>query len=184
MALWLKAEIMVDHFHEQVLALNKIGGKARAMVVTSGIARAIQYYHAIRQYLLERKSPYRAIVAFSGEHEYGEVKVSEVSLNAFPSGRIADEIQRFLICADKFQTGYDEPLSRSSRTPAAYSRVPKKGPLRLKLNINQGKSSGSPKPVRSSSTLFVRCWRQPRHPKRKHRPKKRRNVNQDEQEAE
>ena len=116
-AIRLKAEIMVDHFHEQVLSLNKIGGKARAMVVTSGIERAIQYYHAIRQYLLERKSPYQAIVAFSGEHEfegYGGVKVSEASLNGFPSGRIADEIQRdpyrFLICADKFQTGYDEPL--------------------------------------------------------------------------
>ena len=105
---------MVDHFHEQVLALNKIGGQARAMVVTSGVERAIQYYHAIRQYLLERKSPYRAIVAFSGEHGYGGIKVSEPSLNDFPSSRIADEIQqdpyRFLICADKFQTGYDEPL--------------------------------------------------------------------------
>jgi type I restriction enzyme R subunit len=43
-AIRLKAEIMVDHFHEQVLALNKIGGQARAMVVTSGIERAIQYY--------------------------------------------------------------------------------------------------------------------------------------------
>ena len=84
------------------------------MVVTGGIERAIQYYRAIRQYLLERKSPHRAIVAFSGEHEYGGVKASEASLNGFPSGRIADEIQqdpyRFLICADKFQTGYDEPL--------------------------------------------------------------------------
>ena len=92
-AIRLKAEIMVDHFHEQVLALNKIGGQARAMVVTSGIERAIQYYHAIRQYLLERKSPYRAIVAFSGEHEYGGIKVSEPSLNDFPSSRIADEIR-------------------------------------------------------------------------------------------
>ena len=113
-AIRLKAEIMVDHFHEQVLALNKIGGKARAMVVTGGIERTIQYYHAIRQYLLERKSRYQAIVAFSGEHEYGGVKVSEAFLNGFPSGRIADKIQqdpyRFLICADKFQTGYDEPL--------------------------------------------------------------------------
>ena len=113
-AIRLKAEIMVDHFHEQVLALNKIGGKARAMVVTGGIERAIQYYHAIRQYLLERKSRYKAIVAFSGEHEYGGVQVSEAFLNGFPSGRIADKIQqdpyRFLICADKFQTGYDEPL--------------------------------------------------------------------------
>jgi len=113
-AIRLKAEIMVDHFHEQVLALNKIGGQARAMVVTSGIERAIQYYHVIRDYLIERKSPYRAIVAFSGEHEYGGVKVTEASLNGFPSSQIADKIRedpyRFLICADKFQTGYDEPL--------------------------------------------------------------------------
>src|SRR5512147_1110381 len=60
-AIRLKAEIMVDHFHEQVLALAKIGGEARGMVVTSGIERAIQYYHAIRDYLIERKSPYQAI---------------------------------------------------------------------------------------------------------------------------
>jgi len=113
-AIRLKAEIMVDHFHEQVLALNKIGGQARAMVVTSGIERAIQYFHAIRDYLKERKSPHQAIVAFSGEHDYGGQKVTEASLNGFPSSQIADKIQedpyRFLICADKFQTGYDEPL--------------------------------------------------------------------------
>jgi len=113
-AIRLKAEIMVDHFHEQVLGLNKIGGLARAMVVTSGIERAIQYYHAIKDYLAERKSPYKAIVAFSGEHEYGGMHVSEASLNGFPSSKIADQIQqdpyRFLVCADKFQTGYDEPL--------------------------------------------------------------------------
>ena len=113
-AIRLKAEIMVDHFHEQVLALNKIGGQARAMVVCSGIERAIQYFHAIRDYLAERKSPYKPIVAFSGEHDYGGAKVTEASLNGFPSNKIADEIQedpyRFLVCADKFQTGYDEPL--------------------------------------------------------------------------
>jgi type I restriction enzyme R subunit len=113
-AIRLKAEIMVDHFHEQVLALNKIGGQARAMVVTSGIERAIQYFHAIRDYLRERKSPHQAIVAFSGDHEYGGAKVTEASLNGFPSSRIADKIEedsyRFLVCADKFQTGYDQPL--------------------------------------------------------------------------
>ncbi len=113
-AIRLKAEIMVDHFHQQVLARRKIGGQARAMVVTGGVKRAIQYFHAIREYLEERKSPYQAIVAFSGEHEYGGVNVTEASLNRFPSSRIADKIRedpyRFLICADKFQTGYDEPL--------------------------------------------------------------------------
>ena len=113
-AIRLKAEIMVDHFHEQVLAQNKIGGAARAMVVTNGIERAIQYFYAIRDYLKERKSRYQAIVAFSGEPEFNGAKVSEASLNGFPSGKIAEKIQedpyRFLVCADKFQTGYDEPL--------------------------------------------------------------------------
>ena len=47
-AIRLKAEIMVDHFHEQVMAMNKIGGKARAMVVCGGIERAIQYFHAFK----------------------------------------------------------------------------------------------------------------------------------------
>ncbi|MDR3688041.1 MAG: type I restriction endonuclease subunit R [Fimbriimonas sp.] len=109
-----KAEIMVDHFHDHVLAKQKIGGQARAMVVTGSIKRAIDYYHAFRDYLAERKSTYKAIVAFSGEYEYGGQQVTEAGLNGFPSNRIANEIQedpyRFLICADKFQTGYDEPL--------------------------------------------------------------------------
>lgn len=113
-AIRIKAEIMIDHFHEQVVALNKIGGQARAMIVTSGIQRAMQYYHAISEYLLERKSRYEAIVAFSGEHEYGGHKVTEATLNGFPSSKISDKIQedpyRFLVVADKFQTGYDEPL--------------------------------------------------------------------------
>jgi type I restriction enzyme, R subunit len=113
-AIRLKAEIMADHFHEQVLDAGKIGGQARAMVVTSGIERAIQYFHAFRAYLVERKSPYQAIVAFSGKHEYAGINVTESSLNGFSSGDIADKIKtdpyRFLICADKFQTGYDEPL--------------------------------------------------------------------------
>jgi len=109
-----KAEIMIDHFHNQVYLKKKIAGEARAMVVTSGIERAIQYYHAFSEYLQEEKKPYKAIIAFSGEHEYGGVKVTESSLNGFASNLIPDKIQedpyRFLIVADKFQTGYDEPL--------------------------------------------------------------------------
>ena len=113
-AIHLKAEIMVDHFHEQVMDLQKIGRQARAMVVTGSIERAISYYHAIRDYMAERGSRYEAIVAFSGEHEYGGAKVTETSLNGFPSSQIPERIRsdpyRFLVCADKFQTGYDEPL--------------------------------------------------------------------------
>jgi len=109
-----KAEIIADHFHEQVFARRKINGQARAMVVTGSIERTIQYYHAISDYLKETKSRYKAIVAFSGEYDYGGKKLSEASLNGFPSnqipGRFREEPYRFLICAEKFQTGYDEPL--------------------------------------------------------------------------
>ena len=126
-AIRLKAEIMVDHFHEQVMSVGKIGGQARAMVVTSGIERAIQYFFAFRSYLAERKSPYAPIVAFSGEYEYDGALVSEVTLNGFSSSEIATKIQqdpfRFLVCADKFQTGYDEPLLHTMYVDKALSGV-------------------------------------------------------------
>ncbi len=122
-----KAEIMVDHFHAQVLGHRKIGGQARAMVITSGIERAIQYFHAFKDYLKERKSPYEPIVAFSGEHEYGGKKVTEASLNGFPSSQITDKVQqdpyRFLIVADKYQTGYDEPLLHTMYVDKALSGI-------------------------------------------------------------
>lgn len=111
-AIKLKAEIMVDNFLTG--GVGKINGQARAMIVCHGVERAIQYFHAFKSYLVECKSPYQAIVAFSGEHEFAGEKVTEASLNGFPSNDIADtfkeEPYRFLICADKFQTGYDEPL--------------------------------------------------------------------------
>ena len=110
-----KAEIMVEHFHSQVAGKGKIGGKARAMVVTSSIDRALEYYTAINRQLQARQSPYKAIVAFSGEREYGgSPKATEDTINGFPSSRIEKEFRkdeyRFLVVADKFQTGYDEPL--------------------------------------------------------------------------
>jgi len=109
-----KAEIMVEHFHTQVAAKGKIAGKARAMVVTSSIVRAIEYYYAFQKCLEARKSPYKAIIAFSGDKEYGGKVVNEAIINGFPSNQIEKEFKkdpyRFLIVADKFQTGYDEPL--------------------------------------------------------------------------
>lgn len=109
-----KAQIMIDHFHDQVLARRKLGGQARAMVVTDGVQRAIDYFFAFQKILAERRSPYQAIVAFSGEREYKGQKVTEATLNGFPSAEIPERIQndpyRFLIVADKYQTGYDEPL--------------------------------------------------------------------------
>lgn len=109
-----KAEIMIDHFHKSVIAQRKIDGQARAMVVTDGIERAIQYYYAFCDYLKEINSPYKPIIAFSGEKVYNGKKLTEAIMNEFPSSEITDKIQedpyRFLIVADKYQTGYDEPL--------------------------------------------------------------------------
>ena len=109
-----KAEIMVDHFLDGVIKPRKLGGQARAMVVTDGVERAIDYFFAINACLRQRGSSHRALVAFSGERERGGKPASEASLNGFPDTQTAAKLRedpyRILICADKFQTGYDEPL--------------------------------------------------------------------------
>ena len=111
-----KAAMMVDHFHEQVVAKKKLGGKARAMIVTASIPRCVEYYYAINKCLSERHSPYKTIVAFSGEHKYNgaEPALTSAGLNGFPDAKIPKEFKkdpyRILIVADMFQTGFDEPL--------------------------------------------------------------------------
>ena len=109
-----KAEIMVDHFIEQVAGKRKIGGKARAMILCSGIARAIDYFREVSDYLVQIKSPYKAIVAYSDDFEIGGEKKTEADLNGFPSkdipARFKQDPYRFLIVANKFITGFDEPL--------------------------------------------------------------------------
>lgn len=112
-----KAAIFVNHFHTAVLDKGKIGGQARAMVVTSSILRAISFYYEIEALLKERKSPYRAIVAFSGSKEWNGKQVTEADINGFPSKDIEENMgedpYRILVVADKFQTGYDQPLLHS-----------------------------------------------------------------------
>ena len=110
------AAMMVEHFHEQVIARNKINGQARAMVVTASIPRCIEYYYAINKCLAERHSPYKTIVAFSGDHKYKgqEPALTSAAMNGFPDAKIPKEFKkdpyRILIVADMFQTGFDEPL--------------------------------------------------------------------------
>lgn len=111
-----KAQMMVDHFHEQVIAKGKIGGQARAMVVTASIPRCIEYYYAINKCLAARHSPYKSIIAFSGEHKYQnqEPALTSAAMNGFPDASIPKTFKkdpyRLLIVADMFQTGFDEPL--------------------------------------------------------------------------
>ena len=82
--------------------------------IMNDIPRAIEYYYAITRALEERHSPYKAIIAFSGDKEYNGKVQNEASINGFPSNAIEKtfkkEPYRFLVVANKFQTGYDEPL--------------------------------------------------------------------------
>lgn len=109
-----KSLIIVNHFLDKVIGAHKVGGQARAMVVTSSIIRAIEFYYAITKQLEEMHSPYKAIVAFSGEKEYCGKMVTEAIINGFPSSEIEKKIEkdpyRILVVANKFQTGYDQPL--------------------------------------------------------------------------
>lgn len=111
-----KAAMMVDHFHEQIIAKKKLNGKSRAMVVTASIPRCIETYYAINKCLADRHSPYKAIIAFSGECKYNgqEPALTSAELNGFPDAKIPKEFKkdpyRLLVVADMFQTGFDEPL--------------------------------------------------------------------------
>ena len=111
-----KAKIMIDHFQRDVHHL--INGQAKAMVVTKSIEAAMKYKDAFDAYLKEIHSPYKAIVAFSGKKKHyrtGE-EMSEADMNKFPDGdndipcQFRRHEYRFLIVAEKFQTGFDQPL--------------------------------------------------------------------------
>jgi type I restriction enzyme R subunit len=105
-----KTALIVDHFMDSVIRKAKINGLAKAMVVTSSRRNAVKYKKAFDKYLLDSGMPYKAIVAFSGEID----KQTESSLNHFSSASIPDEFKkseyRFLIVANKYQTGFDQPL--------------------------------------------------------------------------
>lgn len=109
-----KAKIMIDHFHRDVKHL--INGEAKAMVVTKSILAAIKYKKAFDEYLKEIKSPYKSIVAFSGKRNYKGIEVDEVVMNNFDSYKndipknFKKKEYRFLIVANKYQTGFDQPL--------------------------------------------------------------------------
>lgn len=104
-----KTAVMVEHFMTAVANKKKINGLAKAMVVTSSRKNAVKYKRAFDTYLNENNIPFKAIVAFSGDID-GQ---TEASLNGFSSASIPEEFKkannRFLIVANKYQTGFDQP---------------------------------------------------------------------------
>ena len=109
-----KADIILGHFIDHVWKSKKLKGKAKAMVVTRNIENAIRYFFAIRKALTTANVPFHAIIAFSGKKTVDGIEYTEDSLNNFPGKDIPEEFKKdkykILVVANKFLTGFDEPL--------------------------------------------------------------------------
>lgn len=110
-----KVEIIVEHFRANVAHL--LDGNAKAMVVTDSRQAAARYKAETDKYLAAKRYDYRTIVAFSGklsDASYGLEDVTEASMNPGLGSDLAREFRRpefrLMLVADKFQTGFDQPL--------------------------------------------------------------------------
>ncbi len=124
-----KAEVMVDHFVDNVVNTKRLRGKAKGMIITQNIESAVRYYKAVQKELEKRGNPFRALLAFSGEKEIDGIKYTEVEINGFPedktrfyfdghddqgkpmklNGQNVENTYRLLIVANKYLTGFDQP---------------------------------------------------------------------------
>ena len=107
-----KVRIMVEHFSGQVA--DKIRNQAKAMIVTRSRLHAVRYKLAMERHLAEQGSPFKVLVAFSGRVEDGGQSYTESGMNGLSEAQtaatFAEPEYRFLIVANKFQTGFDQPL--------------------------------------------------------------------------
>lgn len=108
-----KAEVMLDHFMEQVVGKRKLRGKAKGMIVTQNIEAAIRYYLAITRLLQARGNPFRVLIAFSGEKKVDGIIYGETQMNGVPEAETRNEFDkddcRLLVVANKYLTGFDQP---------------------------------------------------------------------------
>jgi type I restriction enzyme R subunit len=109
-----KAEVMLRIFEKDVMPL--IGGRAKAMIVTSSRVAGLRYFQIIKEKLKERGAAYKALYAFSDfTHPENNANISEHALNELKEGELIEdrfegEDYRLMIVANKFQTGFDQPL--------------------------------------------------------------------------
>lgn len=110
----IKAEAMLDHFYHQVYLKGLVGWKAKAMVVCGSRKSAVKYGFAFKKIILQKSLPLAVIVAFSGDVNLDGTDWNESNINKFSSSKIPDEFEngnyQILICANKYQTGFDQPL--------------------------------------------------------------------------
>jgi type I restriction enzyme, R subunit len=106
-----RAEIIVEHFRQHVA--HKVGGQAKAMVVTSSRAHAVRLFRGLRRYINDHGLDLGVLVAFSGPVQDDGEEVTEARLNRFPdsetAARFDTDAYQLLVVAEKFQTGFDQP---------------------------------------------------------------------------
>jgi len=109
-----KAEVMLRIFEKDVMPL--IGGRAKAMIVTTSRVAGLRYFQIIKEKLKERGAAYRALYAFSDfVHPETNAAISEHAVNELKDGELIEQRfegddYRLMIVANKFQTGFDQPL--------------------------------------------------------------------------
>ena len=114
-----KAEIIVEHFRAHTA--GKIGGRAKAMVVTRSRLHAVRYFEAITKYIHQKgydkgENTVRALVAFSGtvtDPDAPNVTYREAAMNGFGESQLPEKFEgdyQVLVVAEKYQTGFDQPL--------------------------------------------------------------------------
>lgn len=107
-----KTRVIVEHFHNQIAHL--VDGKAKAMIVTKSRLHAVRFKQAFDKYMKSQGLPYKSLVAFSGKVKDGELEFTETAMNGISESKTREEFRkseyRFLIVANKFQTGFDQPL--------------------------------------------------------------------------
>ncbi len=107
-----KVNVMVSHFVQNLA--SQINGQAKAMIVTKSRLHAVRYKIAVDEYLKKNNYSFKALVAFSGKVKDGALEYTEAQMNGVPEKNTAEEFKKndykFLIAAEKFQTGFDQPL--------------------------------------------------------------------------
>ncbi|WP_305863080.1 type I restriction endonuclease subunit R [Helicobacter cholecystus] len=126
-----KTRIMLEHFMD--ITQEKIGGKAKAMLVSSSRLSAVKYFYEFKKQINEKKLPIDVLVAFSGEviekgEEYTEERLNiDKKGNPIKEGALVENFHsddfQILIVAEKYQTGFDEPLLHTMFVDKALNSV-------------------------------------------------------------
>lgn len=147
-----KAEIILDHFIAQVVNAKKLRGKAKGMIITQNIEAAIRYYKAVTKLLDAQATPFKALIAFSGEKTVDGLKYTEAEINGFPESETREKFDsddyRLLIVANKYLTGFDQP-----KLTAMY--VDKKLQFVLAVQALSRLNRSAPKLGKRTEDLFI-----------------------------